>query len=383
MSCTKQTHGATSQSNALGASPITASQPLITYKYLELTSDGEFCSPIAQTIWRNGEVRALDPSPDERSAWIWSCSSPDNPELRLYKDNKSVLITLQVWGETLISDNGVVRSKFARIIGYDSDDYYYVLYEQGKISVEEAKRVISPGSDRMIQIMIKEQDKFTREEIDFHRQNLNDPDAAYWMACYIDQSPHPQTRRIACLSPATAFYYARDIDRQPHTQTRMAASQDPATAFDYATLIDKHPHPVTRRGACKDPQKAFDYANVVDRKPRSDTRIAACRDPRVAVLYANQVDLRPHPLTRQAACRNPRTAYDYALLVDRGPHDQTRQAACADPEMAMYYAEAIDKRPTSIIQKAVEKYPYWKEAFENFKRNYLAQQRNKRRHYKN
>lgn len=367
---------------------------MVTYKYLNLTADGQFVSPVSNRVWRGLKMKGRGAKEERRQDWVWSCMTPDNHELRSYCDETSVLVTLEVWGRVVVRDNGVVQSEYARIIGYDSDDYYYVLHKYGKISISEALSLISPSSYRLPSLLENDladvpfgiianileknptprlayliaKNYYKKPESKTRSIALLDPWAAYMYALEVDRSPSDDTRLVACQDPRVACSYARDVDRAVHPLTRQAAYSRPDTALTYARTVDKRPNKKSRQICCEYPETAFEYALHVDRRPRDDTRQAACKSSYYAFRYAWQVDKQPREDTREAACQASSHAYEYALHVDRGPHPLTRQTACREPYFAYCYAVSIDDRPHPQTESGVKPSRRWSRAYRQWLR---------------
>lgn len=147
MSCRNHVSNAKHISNQQGCSSVgSPSKEVITYKYLELTPDRKFMSPVSEVVWENGTCSGDAIDEENRADWVWSCDSPDNPELAQYRSRFNVLVTLQVWGDVVYGDNGVIRSQHARIIGYDSDDYYFALFCHGQLTIQQLNSLLTPNS---------------------------------------------------------------------------------------------------------------------------------------------------------------------------------------------------------------------------------------------
>lgn len=315
--------------------------PLITYKYLELDSSGQFVSPVAKTRWENHSMSGKSQDEDEPRDWIWSCLTADNPALSNYDSETAVLVTLQVWGKVLIDHLGVVRSQGARIVAYDSGDYYYAQLMNKKIDVCTAAKMISPFSRRYLDLVKNFASQISADILGWALQQNPDP----WLAFYSAKAgllEKEAARRLVCGCAETAFYFARDVDCCSHDETRRAVCQRPEWAYAYALEVDRWPCDDTRRATCGSPRYAYLYAVNVDKSANDETRLATCQDSHYAYMYAKHVDGAPSELTRRSAVCQPGWAYWYALEVDGVSRDDTRAGACVDPWYAYLYARDVD-----------------------------------------
>lgn len=271
--------------------------PMITYKYLELDHNHRFVSPVSGHCWEQNAVKGEASDENDPRNWVWSCTSPHNPELASYRNDTSVLVSLEVWGKVLISDNGVGRSQYARIVGYDPMDYYSILCQRGEIGEDILKQMISPTAPGIVRVIKSRPHLLDSKTVQQIMDNRPSPEVAFWVARNIYKRSDDTTRQIACRDPQFAYLYALHIDQAPREDTRQAACGSPQWAYFYAKDVDKSPRNDTRLAACQDPLYACFYARDVDYRGRDDTRQAACKDPSSAYLYAVDVDKRFHPLT--------------------------------------------------------------------------------------
>lgn len=416
MTCKNQTHHLGPLSNLSGGVESQHNrQDLITYKYLDLTPEKTFVSPVARKTWHTPKMGGEACNPESREEWVWSCLTPDNPELKNYRTPNSVLVTLRVWGKVLIHDNGVVQSEYAQIIGYSSDDYYCALLYMREARFEEVRPLIATDTDRIADLLENCPELFTPDDLLELWANTGHPKIAYLTAKLL-QRPDERTRQLACQEPRLAYEYAKTVDKQPRDDTRQAACRDPHAAYRYARDVDAMPRPDTRSAACQSPTSAcyyaiyvdkqstpetlngllqgntnsdivllyarhfgpddrtrefccqrshiaYQYAVSVDKRPRDDTRRAACQNPHDAVRYARDVDRSPRDDTRAAACLSPQSAFEYAAYVDRKPLDETRVAASKDPQHAYFYAKYVDKHPHPCTWDGVRNSPEWSEQY--------------------
>lgn len=385
MSCKLHSHQATRETQSRGGHEVCKKpEPLITYKYLKVNEQREFVSPLAETKWHNLSASGQARDRYLASEWVWSCTTPDNPELQGYRSLSTVLVTLQVWGKVLIGDNGVVQSEHARIIQYDANDYYGALATIGVIPLQEALDIIDPQSPRFVELIKQNLGKLTAQELEkilvekkqdvwvsypralekFTEQKLRElleksqsPQLAYAIASRIKNTiPLDYLRPFVCRSPIIAFQFAKFIEGA-HNSTRQAACKDPAYAYQYARYIDRAPRDDTRLAACQDPQYAYYYATDIDHRPDLATREAVCQSPQFARLYAQNVDRCGTEITRKAASQDPREALEYALNVDQAPHPTTRLGVLVDPDSALRYAIEIDQKPLDETRLATSQKP--------------------------
>lgn len=355
MSCNRSIHAINQQLTHVGGSAVTsAPPPMITYKHLILSKRGQFVSPVSRKTWKDMQISATGEREEEKSDWIWSCTSPSHPALLSYQSEETVLVTLEVWGKVVVDETGIVRSQYARIIGYDATDYYYLLWQRRKIPTEVFKNMISPDSWRVHNLIISNPELFDEKLAQEALEKKPTPEFAFYIAKH-GLVRNEKTREIACQNPYYAFKYALEVDGYPSEETRAAACHSSYAALAYAEKVDKCPRDDTRAAACMEPDHAFFYALNVDKSPRDDTRNAVLSDPQYAYEYALKIDQSPRDDTRLAACRNAAYARLYAQYVDKCPRDETRKAACKKPISAYIYALEVDKGYHPDTWKAVQK----------------------------